>query len=77
MLSKKKNDEWIENRSNYTMLSYLLGVDFELVQAVQVYDPAWVAKVESGEITKDYLRVIANQQWGVVKELQVQIRAIK
>ena len=77
MMSKKKNDEWIENRSNYTMLSYLLGVDFELVQAVQVYDPSWVAKVESGEITKDYLRIIANQQWGVIKELQVQIRAIK
>ena len=77
MMSKKKNDEWIENRSNYTMLSYLLGVDFELVQAVQVYDPAWVAKVESGEFTKDHLRIIANQQWGVIKELQVQIRAIK
>jgi hypothetical protein len=54
-----------------------MGVDFELVQAVQTYDPAWAAKVEKGEISKDQLRSMANQHWGIIKELQVQIRANK
>ena len=77
MMSKKQNDEWIAKRANYTMLAYVMGVDFELVQAVQTYDPAWAVKVERGEISKDQLRGMANQQWGIIKELQVQIRANK
>ena len=77
MMSRKQNDEWIAKKSNYTMLSYVMEVDFELVQALQAYDPVWAAKVDSGELTKDQIRVLANEHWGVVKELQVQIRAIK
>jgi hypothetical protein len=77
MMSRKQNDEWIAKKANYTMLSYVMDVDFELVQALQAYDPVWAAKVDSGELTKDQIRVLANEHWGVVKELQVQIRAVK
>ncbi len=59
------------------MLSCVMNVDFELVQALQAYDPVWAAKVDRGELTKDQIRVLTNEQRGVVKELQVQIRAVK
>lgn len=39
---------------------------------------AVVAKeVQAGELTKEQLRALADRQWGVVKELQVKLKAIK
>ena len=77
MMSKKQNDEWIAKRANYTMLAYVLQVDFEIVEALQVYDQIWWQKVVAGELTQQQLRAMADQQWGVVKELQVKLRAVK
>ena len=77
MMSKKQNDEWIAKHANYTMLAHVMQVDFEIVEALQVYDPQWWQKVQAGELTKDQLRAMADQQWGVVKELQVKLRAVK
>ena len=59
------------------MLAYAMDVDFEIVSAMQVYDPNWNTKLENGEITKDQLRTLANENWGVLKELHIQIKAIK
>jgi SAM-dependent methyltransferase len=77
MMSKKRNDEWISQRANYTMLSYVLGVDFELVSALQVYDAEWLDRHRKGEITRDELRASADKFLGVVREIQVTLRAIK
>jgi hypothetical protein len=77
MMSKKQNDEWIAKRANYTMLAHVMQVDFEITEAVQVYDPLWSRKVQAGELSQDQLRAMADQQWGVVKELQIKLKAIK
>jgi len=77
MMSKKKNDDWITRRVNYSMLSYMLKVDFEIVTASQVYSYKWLEKVRRGEITREQLREAADEKWGVAKELHIQIRAIK
>lgn len=77
MMSKKKNDEWIARRANYSMIAYALGVDFEVETGVQVYDPAWLAKEAAGQYTRPQLRELAVTQWGVVKELHVTLVAIK
>jgi predicted SAM-dependent methyltransferase len=77
MMSRKQNDEWIAKKANYTMLSYVMDVDFELVQVRQVYDPHWASKEETGEITRDQLRTFAKEQWNVLQELQILIKAIK
>jgi hypothetical protein len=77
MMSRAQNDEWIAQRANYTMLAYVMGVDFELVQAVQVYDPQWRQRVDQGELTMEQLRALAQTQWGVVKELHVRLKAVK
>lgn len=77
MMSKHQNDEWMANKANYTMLAYVMGVDFEVAEAVQVYDPTWWQQVEQGKISKEQLRSVAETQWGVVKELQVKLKVIK
>jgi hypothetical protein len=33
--------------------------------------------VERGELTREQLRALGDQQWGVVKELQIQLRTVK
>ena len=77
MMSRRQNDEWIASRANYTMLSHVMSVDFEITEAVQVYDPAWWKRVESGELTQDQLRALGDQLWGVIKELRVRLRVDK
>jgi hypothetical protein len=77
MMSRKQCDKWIAAKANYTMLAYLMEVDFEIEQATQVYDPAWWARVEKGELAPEQIRSLAATQWGVVKELQVRLKAIK
>jgi len=77
MMSKRQNDEWIAARANYTMLAYVMGVDFEVRQAVQVYDGAYVTAMNERRMTKDEIRRRAETDWGVVRELQFQLEAIK
>jgi predicted SAM-dependent methyltransferase len=77
MMSKAQNDKWIAAKANYSMIAYALGVDFETAEASQVYDQAWLAREANGEFTRAELRVLANERWGVVKELHVKLRAIK
>lgn len=77
MMSRKQNDQWIASGANYTMLAHLMQVDFEIEQASQVYDPAWWAKVQGNELSNQQLRVLAEQQWGVVKELHFRLKVIK
>ena len=63
--------------ANYTMLAHVMKVDFEITEALQVYEPQWWQKVQAGELSQDKLRAMADQQWGVVKELQVKLKAVK
>ena len=77
MMSKKQNDIWIANRANYSMLAYIMKVDFEVVDASHVYDQAWLRREQAGEITRTQLRESAQANWGVIKELHVKIRAVK
>jgi predicted SAM-dependent methyltransferase len=77
MMSKARNDQWIAARANYTMLAYMLKVDFEVVEARQIYDAYWTKREQAGEFTREQLRRMAEEKWGVVRELQVTLRAVK
>ena len=77
MMSRKLNDEWIARRANYSMISYAMNIDFEVVEAVMVYDPKWALKERQGLITRDELRTASNELWGVAKEIHLKIKAIK
>jgi len=77
MMSKRQNRAWMEARANYTMLAFVMDVDFEVESVSQVYDPAWWAKVERGEMTREALREEAAKSWNVARELQVRLRVVK
>lgn len=77
MMSKARNDDWIRRGVNYTMLAYLMDVDFEVVTSGHVIDSRWHAKAQSGEITQQQLKEAAVERWNVLKELHVKLRAVK
>lgn len=77
MMSKKANDKWIAERANYTMLAYAMDVDFEILEAINVYDAKWLAKEQAGEISRDELKTAAAEKWGVVRELRFRLQAVK
>ena len=77
MMSKRQNRLWMAARANYTMLAFLMDVDFEVESIVQTYDPFWWAKVERGELTREGIRQKADESWNVARELRVRLRAVK
>ena len=77
MMSKARNDEWIAAKSNYTMLAYALGVDFDLFRTVPTYDSAWQKKLDSGEVTQAEVNAAVLREWEVIKELKMALRAVK
>lgn len=77
MMSKRRNREWIAARANYTMLAMMMDVDFEVEQMLQIYDPEWARRIESGELTREQVRDQAAHNWNVARELQVTLRAVK
>ena len=77
MMSKRQNRAWMEARANYTMLAFVMDVDFEIETIVQTYDPHWEAKVQAGELSREAVRAKAAEAWNVARELQVRLRAVK
>ena len=62
MMSKKQNDGWIEKKVNYTMSAYVMEVNFEVVEAIQTYHPAWYKPVDEGKISQVQIRTLAQTQ---------------
>ena len=77
MMSKEQNDIWIAKRANYSMLAYMMKVDFEVAEASHVYDQTWLNRETAGEITRAQLREAAQTDWGVVRELHVKLKVVK
>lgn len=77
MLNKNRNRDWMKRNVNATMLGMMLDVDSEMIEVSYTYDPAWARKIESGEVTKEQVREIAQERWGVIQELKVVLRAKK
>ncbi|HEY3950667.1 class I SAM-dependent methyltransferase [Phenylobacterium sp.] len=77
MMSKARNRQWMAAGENYTMLAFVMEVDFEIESVSQHYEAGWAERVRNGELTIETLRDIANAQWNVAQELQVRLRAVK
>ncbi|WP_029009594.1 class I SAM-dependent methyltransferase [Azospirillum halopraeferens] len=77
MMSRKRNEEWIRARANYTMLALMYGIDFEIEDASQEYDAHWVRKLQAGEVTREQLRDLALTQNNIIREIRVVLRAVK
>jgi pyrroloquinoline quinone (PQQ) biosynthesis protein C len=76
-MSKAVNDDLIARRVNASMIAYDMRVNFEIENAVQIYDPKWYQKQLKGEITNAQLRQFAIERWNVVKEIRITLKAIK
>ena len=76
-MSKAVNDDLIARRVNASMTAYDMRVNFEIENAVQIYDPKWYQKQLKGEITNAQLRQFAIERWNVVKEIRITLKAIK
>ncbi len=77
MMSKRQNRIWMEKRANFTMLAYVMDVDFEVDQVIQEYEPEWWDRVDRGEMSLDALREKAVHEWNIARELKVRLRANK
>tara|TARA_Y100001968_G_C19059544_1_gene573097 strand:- start:29 stop:592 length:564 start_codon:yes stop_codon:yes gene_type:complete len=79
MMSKKNNDRWIKNKSNYTMLAYLMDVNFELISSK--YIPSKEALEMSKSIKKEnkgkYILDKNINEWNVIREMQFILKVIK
>ncbi len=77
MMDRAKNLDWAARNVNETMLALMLGIDFTVVEARQVYDERWREKLSSGAATLEQVREAARTQVGVVREIRVTLRANK
>jgi SAM-dependent methyltransferase len=77
MLSRAKNQAWVAEGRNMTMLALFLDVNFETVQAVETVDEPWRTRMRSGELTPAEVRAAAEQNIGVIKEIKVELRVDK
>lgn len=55
MLDRKKNLDWVARKVNVTPLALMLDVDFEIINATQHYDPAWIKHRQNGQYTQEQL----------------------
>ncbi len=79
MMSRKQNDKWIADKKNYTMLSYLLEVDFELINTKYVPCNKAVneAKEKGIKDLNKYVLEANHKQWNVIRELWFELKVIK
>ncbi len=79
MMSRKQNDEWIKSKSNYTMLSYILNVDFEITNTKYIAEKNAIAKlnIQSDKELSDTIVELNTNQWNIIKEFWFELKAIK
>jgi SAM-dependent methyltransferase len=73
--SKKFNDQ-VSKDANQP-LAYLNGVDFEIDKHTYVVEPRWMRKVQSGEMSEEQLQDAILTLNNVVKQIEIDIRAVK
>jgi hypothetical protein len=77
MYSKKNNREWREAGFANTPLADYLEVDFEVQDVQWVVDDKWIKKLQAGEVTSEALAEMAEHQYNIIKEIQIQLKVIK
>ena len=77
MLSRAKNQQWINEKRGNTKLALMLGVDFVICSSDIVWDSPWKERLEQGLINLEKLIEIERNSWNVVKELRFELEAKK
>lgn len=77
MLSRRRNLDWMAQRSNVTLLAMMLDVDFEPLEVRCIFATEWEDRVRRGELSFEQLADLSRHQFGVVSEIRARLRVIK
>jgi hypothetical protein len=77
LFSKRLNREWAAAGDSNSQLGLYLDVDFELVSAQFVPDPAWEHELKHGLGPDSPIFVAMKRHNNVIKEIKIQLRVIK
>jgi len=77
MMSKQKNDQWIAQGANYTMLAYLMDVDFLLMSSGFVPDAFAANLLKDEQDPPMKLWEMNATNWNYVRELAFELKVIK
>ena len=77
IFSKKQNKNWRNEGCANSLLAEYLDVDFEVTEVKWIPGDDWLGKLKSGEVSSDELAQLAANQYNIVKEIQIRLRAIK
>ena len=77
LFSLAKNNEWAASGAANTQLARFLGVDFEIVSAMQRPSEPWLSRYARGEIDTQALADAARHFNNVIEEITVVLRALK
>ena len=77
LFSQKLNQEWVETGASNSLLGVFLNVDFEIENANFELDPAWIQKVQKGEIHQSDLPHAIRSFNNVVKSTKINLRVVK
>ena len=77
LFSKKLNRVWIENGAANTPLGVYLDVDLELTKLENVPDEPWESRRQNNLISDADLLLASRQFNNVIKEMRIELRAIK
>ena len=77
MFSKKKTRGWRNEGAANTPLADILNVDFDVMGIQSVPDDYWLAKLQTGEISSEDLALKTQYQANIIKEVTIQLRAVK
>ena len=77
MFSKKQNDKWRNEGAANTLLAKILDVDFEVTDVQSLLNDVWLKKLKSRELSVDELTELATHQVNIIKEITIQLRAVK
>jgi len=77
MFSKIQNNKWREEGVANTLLAEILDVDFEVTDVQSFLSEIWLKKLKSKEISVDELSQLATHQVNIIKEISIQLRAVK
>ena len=77
LLSKRINQAYLENKTTTTPLGLQHNVDFEIVSVDNALDEPWASKFTNGVIDSNALMQASRKYNNVIKEIRIELKAIK
>lgn len=77
LFDKSLNDEWVSKGAANTPLAHHTGVDFRISATKWILEPAYSARLQSGELNNEEINTLVRERYNIVREIQITLRAVK